>query len=124
MRSLERSNTIPLQRKEAFKLPFTNHELSFRRLEGNGNDPDAPASAPTTAAAPDEPAKLDFREYGTALAMQRTTMAFVRTAVSVSGLGRTSASARVQYTWCALASRSGDLWIMPRPASPCLLAPR
>ena len=25
---------------------------------------------------------------------------------------------------CALASRSGDLWIMPRPASPCLLALR
>ena len=48
---------------------------------------------------------MDSKEYGTALAMQRTTMAFVRTAVSISGLGRTSSSARVQY-WCDFAALS------------------
>ena len=52
--------------------------------------------APTDELTPAE-YTLQGAEYGTTLAMQRTTMAYIRTAVSISGLGRTSSDATVQY---------------------------
>ena len=74
---------------------------SFQRLraqyDSSSNLPVTPRDDPPVMG------RLDFREYGTALAIQRTTMAYVRTAVSVAGLGRTSSSARVQYVCDAAA---------------------
>lgn len=63
------------------------------------------ARPPLPRGLPPEPEqqKLLHAEYGTFLSMQRTTMAYVRTAVSITGLGRTSSSAAVQYSCDAAA---------------------
>ena len=68
---------------------------SFQRLraqyDSSSNLPVTPRDDPPVMG------RLDFREYGTALAMQRTTMAYIRTAVSIAGLGRSSSNAQLQY---------------------------
>ena len=65
--------------------------------------PDPIACAPLLTPARACYRRLAPREYGTALAMQRTTMAYIRTAVSIAGLGRSSSNAQLQY-FCDFAS--------------------
>lgn len=89
-------------------VQFVKRMGSFQRLGDRNNFQDELDNGNSGGydglrADPNSRYKMAPREYGTALAMQRTTMAYVRTAVSIAGLGRSSSSARLQY-FCDFAS--------------------